>query len=106
MTTKNRITGEKVLAGLFKKALELNSTEIEIEYRNGYEEIFAYRNSFGAGIGNLKSSSEEAKMLRSFLYEVKKTTNIEDSAGKFQFSVKIQEDFGEDKFHIRFKKVT
>jgi hypothetical protein len=90
---------------IFRKALELNSTEIEIEYKDGCEEIFAYRNNFGAGIGNLKSSSEEAKMLRIFLYGAKKATTVVDSTDKFQFSVKIQEDFGEDTFHIRFKKV-
>lgn len=106
MATNNSIKGRKVLAGIFRKALELNSNEIEIEYKNGYEEIFAYRNNFGAGIGNLKSNTEEAEMLRSLLYGAQKTTTIVDNADKFQFSVKIEEDFGEDTFHIRFKKVT
>lgn len=104
--TKNCITGEKVLAGIFRKALELNSTRIEIEYEDGCEEIFAYHNNFGVGIGSLKSNSEEAKMLRSFLYGAKKATTIVDSADEFHFSVKIHEDFGEDTFCICFKKVT
>jgi hypothetical protein len=99
------ITGEKILAEVFRKALELNSTEIEIEYKDGYEEIFACRDNFGGGIGELKSDSEEAEMLRSFLYGAKRATTFVDGSDKFQFSVRIEEDFGEDTFHIQFKKV-
>jgi len=64
MTLRKIVKGEDVLAGLISKAIEFRADEIEIEYKDGYEEVFAMNNWVGGGIGKIKSGSEEALALR------------------------------------------
>ena len=71
MKLRKILKGEIVLAGLIGKAIEFRADEIEIQYKDGYEEVFAMRNCLGAGIGRIKSDSEEALALRQLLYKVK-----------------------------------
>ena len=105
MPEKIKTSGKEILAGIFRKAMELQANEIEMEYKDGYEELFAFHNGFGAGIGRFKSNSEEAEMLQKYLYAAKKPMTFIDDFDKFQFTVKIYESFGEDCFRIRFKKI-
>ena len=44
------------------KAIDQEAYAIEIEYKDGYEEISAINGSFGIGIANLDSDSEEASI--------------------------------------------
>src|SRR4030043_58811 len=74
MTSRKIGKGEDFLAGILSRAIELRGDEIEIEYKDGYEEIFAIHNCLGRGIGRIESDSEEARSLRQLLHKVEKKT--------------------------------
>ena len=60
------------LFDLILKAIEMGASGLEIEYKDGYEEISAMSDNMGFGIGRLESSSEEATLLRDELYSIRK----------------------------------
>jgi hypothetical protein len=76
-----------------------------IEYKDGYEEIFAIHSCFGRGIGRIKSDSEEARALRRLLCKVKGKTKIRVGTDDYQIRVDIHESFGEDAFGISLKRI-
>jgi hypothetical protein len=65
MKLRKAVKSENVLAGLISKAIEFRADEIEIEYKDGYEEVFAMRDCLGTGVGRIESDSEEARALGS-----------------------------------------
>jgi hypothetical protein len=90
------------LFDLISKAIEMGASGLEIEYKDGYQEISAMSDNMGIGIGRLKSSSEEATLLREELYTIrknkKKTFTV--TSKKYVVRVKIFESFGEDAFYV------
>jgi len=70
MILRKTVKGEEVLGGIIRKAIAFGAEEIEIDYKDGYEEVLAMNNWVGAGIGKLKSDSEEALALRELLHKV------------------------------------
>ena len=52
------------LAEFVSKAVELEAREIEVEYKDGYEEITVLKGQMGFGIARLESSGKEATNLR------------------------------------------
>jgi hypothetical protein len=55
------------------KAIRSGADAVEVEYKDGYEEIYPVSGSVGTSIGfALKSSSKEAKSLRADLYDLAK----------------------------------
>ena len=78
MTLRKAVKSENVLGGLISKAIEFRADEIEIEieYKDGYEEVFAMRDWLGISVGKIESGSEEARALRQLLHKVKGKTKI------------------------------
>lgn len=105
MTSRKIGKGEDFLAGILSRAIELRGDEIEIEYNDGYEEIFAIHNCFGTGIGRIESDSEEARSLRQLLHKVEGKTKIRVGADDYQIRVDIHDSFGEDAFRVSFKRL-
>ncbi len=102
MTLRKAVKSENVLAGLISKAIEFRADEIEIEYKDGYEEVFAMRDWLGISVGKIESGSEEARALRQLLHKVKGKTKIRVDGEDYQFRVAIHESFGEDAFRVSF----
>lgn len=92
------------LYDLILKAIEMEASGLEIEFKDGYEEIVAMSDNIGFGIGRLKSDSKEATDLREEMYDIakrkKKIIIIADK--KYAVRVKISDSFGEDEFHVTF----
>ena len=107
MTLRKTVKGEDVLAGLIRKAIEFRADEIEIEieYKVGYEEVFAMRNCLGTGVGRIRSDSEEARALRRLLNKVKGKTEIRVDGDDYQIRVDIHESFSEDAFRVSFRRL-
>ena len=55
MILRKTVKGEEVLGGIIRKAIAFGAEEIEIDYKDGYEEVLAMNNWVGAGIGKIKS---------------------------------------------------
>lgn len=103
MTLRKTVKGEDVLAGLIRKAIEFRADEIE--YKDGYEEVFAMRNCLGTGVGKIESDSEDARALRQLLHKVKGKTKVRVDGDDYQIRVDIHENFGEDAFRISFRRL-
>jgi len=97
------VKSENVLAGLISKAIEFRADEIEMEYKDGYEEVFGMRDWLG--IGKIESGSEEARALRQLLHKVKGKTKIRVDGEDYQIRVAIHESFGEDAFRVSFRRL-
>lgn len=94
-------TGADVLYDLIAKALEIGADRLEVEYKDGYEEIFAMTGTMGAGIARLDSESAEAASLREELSEIegkRKRINVPDRVCSLR--VETYDSFGETAFRI------
>jgi hypothetical protein len=93
---------EKVLEQYLKKAIELNSDYIEVEYKDYHEEIIAVQGSLGLGIGRIKSSSSKGKKLLTQLHEiVRKKIEINLDGHNYEISAKSYDSFGEAAFKVK-----
>jgi len=63
---------EAILEPLLAKAISLGADQLEVEYKDRYEEVFAMKSGFGLGIASFRSSSPEAQLLLSDLYALAK----------------------------------
>ena len=105
MTLRKAVKSENVLAGLISKANEFRADEIEIEYKDGHEKVFAMRDWLGISVGKIESGSEEARALRQLLHKVKGKTKIRVDGEDYQIRVAIHESFGEDAFRVSFRRL-
>jgi hypothetical protein len=96
---------EEPLSQIILKASEMGTNEIEIEYKDGYEEIIIRKDQLGFGIDRLKSNSKEAIKLRKQIYDLKKRKRIQIADEKYKIQIKIYDSFGEDAFRIWFQKI-
>ena len=87
-------------------SIEMGAYEIEIEYKDGYEEITVLKNQVGYGIAKLDSGSEEASSLRNQLYSLQENKQgiIRINGTEYKLRVEIYESFGEDVFRLIIEK--
>ncbi len=67
-----------IVEELASEAIRLGADMLEVEYKDGYEEVFALKGSVGYGIARLPSSSGEAASLRDELYGITKKKRARD----------------------------
>ena len=91
-----------LLEGLCGHALSLGATSIDVEYKDGYEWVFARSGNTGFGIASYKSNSADAKELREDLYAAKKRKNVRTvvNGQVYILKVRIWDSFGEDAFAV------
>lgn len=91
-----------VLEGLVMQAVAYGADSLDIEYKDGYEEVSAMKGSFGFGIASLPSASEEATGLRRQLRSIgRRGRTIRTPAGDFRVTVSSYESFGEMAYRVR-----
>ncbi|MEW6744430.1 MAG: hypothetical protein AB1486_16880 [Planctomycetota bacterium] len=93
-----------VLAAVVGRVLEVGASEMEVQYEDGCEQVFALRGRVGVGIASLESGSEEAKALRAALHAIgRKKRDLQVAGRRYELRVRIHDDFGEDAFHVTIK---
>ncbi len=93
-----------ILLELVARAIKASADDMEIEYKNGREEVFAI-SGIGVAIASLDSSSEEARLLREELYAIaKKKRVVRIPGGAYTMRVHIFDSFGEDAFRVTIKR--
>jgi len=65
-----------VLIALVERAIEAGASEMEVEYKDGWEEIYAVGSGIGVGIARLDATSAEARALRKELYAIPKERKV------------------------------
>ncbi len=105
-------TGEMVLKHtsiveqLASEAIRLGADMLEVEYKNGHEEVFALKGGVGFGIARFPSSSGEAVSLRDELYGItKKKRRVTIGGSDYELRGRVFESFGEDAFRVELRRL-
>jgi hypothetical protein len=97
---------KSTLAALVAQAVSYGADELDIEYKDEYEEICAMKNGMGFGIARLESSGEEACDLRKVLCAIgRKGKHILVDGKTFQLKVASYDSFGETAYRVKIKPV-
>ncbi len=91
------------LAQLVAKALEFGAHELEVEYKDGYEEVCVMNGNLGFGIARFEASSKDGRGLREHLWAISKKSERLDVLGTtYRVKVKRFDSFGEVAFRVTF----
>lgn len=95
------LSEEDLIESLVAKALELHADSLEIEYKDGREEVCAMRGCVGVGIASLDSSSKDAKALRQKIRKIgRKGMNLTIDGKTYGVRVAVYDSFGEEAYRI------
>jgi hypothetical protein len=96
-----------ILEEIASKVIRSGGDAVDVEYKDGYEEICAMSGPVGVSIGvRLKSSSKEAKSLRADLYNIaKKRRRVTVDGRQYELQCQVYDSFGEDAFRLQWKTV-
>jgi hypothetical protein len=94
-------TEEGLLENLIAKAVELHADSLEVEYKDGREEVCAMRGCVGGGIASLDSLSSEVKAFRQRIRKIgKKGLNVTVDGKTHRLTVAAYDSFGEEAYRI------
>jgi hypothetical protein len=94
-----------ILGSLVVEAIRLGADVLEVEYRQGYEEVSAMKEGVGFGIARLRSSGPDAAMLRDELDRVVRRKR-EIMVGEIRYALRgrVYESFGENMFEVKLQR--
>lgn len=97
---------ESIVDRLASEAIRLGADLLEVEYKDGYEEVFAEKGGLGYGIARFRSSSSEAVTLRKELHRIaKRKRRIAVGGSQYELRGSVYECFGEDAFRVELRRV-
>jgi hypothetical protein len=107
MTNHIRHTEQKsILQGLVAKAIRCGADMIEVEYDEGYEEVYIRKDNLALSIDRYKTTSSRASFLRKELYGLaKKKRRIVLDNEEYELRARIYDSFGEDAFRVLLRKL-
>jgi hypothetical protein len=89
---------------LVAEAVRRGADGLDIEYKDGCEEVCAMKGCVGFGIASLDSSSEEARDLRRQLHAIgKRGETISTAGGTFRLKVRTYDSFGETAYRVEIR---
>ena len=100
-----RTESNDILLELVAKTLAVGAYEMQVEYEDRKEHVFAFEEGVGFGIASLDASSEEAQALREALYQIRRKQKIVTIEGvEYRLRARIHQLFGKDVFQVTIKK--
>jgi len=88
------------------EAIRPGAKTLEIEYRDGHEEVFAVMGAAAYGIASLSSTSPEAASLRGELHGIaRQSRRIAIGDGNYEVRCRVSESFGEEAFRVEIRPV-
>jgi len=104
--TDRRAASNSVLLELAAKAIESGADAMEVAYKDGYEEVFAFKGQLGYGIVSSEASGTKAVRLRRELYESRrKKRRISLLGADYELKVSVFESFGENAFRVNIRRI-
>ena len=95
-----------VLLEFVAGAIEDGADQLEVEYKDGHEEVYAFRGNVGHGMARLASGSPEAEQLREELWGLRrKRKRVHVGGAEHLLQVEIFDSFGEQAFRVRISKL-
>jgi hypothetical protein len=78
---------------------------MEVEYKDGWEQIYAVSSGIGVSIARLGATSAEARALRNELHAIPKEGQIVQACWcAYRLQVRVYESIGEDAFRVAMKR--
>ena len=91
-----------ILEEFAAEAIRLGGEQLDVEYKDGYEELSAIAGDFGFGIGRLRSASQAAATLRHELYQcTRRKRQIVVDASNYELHARTYDSFGEQAYQVR-----
>ncbi len=88
------------------EAIRGGADMIEVEYDEGYEEVYIRKDNLALGIDRIKTSSPDAAFLRRELYGLaKKKRRIVVDNEEYELCARIYDSFGDDAFRVQLRKL-
>lgn len=97
---------QSIVHGLIAEAVRLGADTIEVEYRDGYEEVSVLKGGIGFGIARFPSSGGQAASLRKELHSLrKKRVKVAVSGVAYEIRTRADERFAEQAFEVRLRRI-
>ena len=94
-----------ILEKFAAEVIRLGAEQLEVEYKDGYEELSAIVGDFGFGIGRLRSTSQAAAMLRHELYQcTRRKGQILVDGNNYELRARTYDSFGEQAYRVRLRR--
>ena len=98
---------DSVLQRLAVETVRGGADCLEVEHRDGHEEVVAFRGALGQEIVRLPSSSPEAALLREELRAMgARKQYITVDGQEYSVRCEVYESFGEDAYRLELRGVT
>jgi hypothetical protein len=99
-------TDESIVHGLITEAVGLGADTIQVEYRDGYEEICVLKGGVGFEIARWPSSGRPAILLRKELHNLRrKRAKATVSGAEYEVRTRTYDHFGEQAFEVRLRRI-
>jgi hypothetical protein len=93
-----------ILERLVSDAVAAGMDTLEVEYKDGYEEVCALKDGVGYGIARFRSGSTEAASLRDELYTISRRTRFVTISGHdYAMRARVYDSFGEQAFRVALR---
>jgi hypothetical protein len=97
---------ESIVHGLIAEAVALGADTIQVEYRDGYEEVCVLKGGVGFEIARWPSSGRPAVLLRKELGDLrKKRAKATVGGAAYEIRTRIYDSFGETAFEVRLRRI-
>lgn len=98
--------GESMVERLVEEAIRRGADLLEVEYRDGYEDVVAAKGGVGHGLPRFRSSIPEAIALREELYRItRRRRRFTVHESEYGLRGSIYDSFGEDAFRVQLRRV-
>ncbi|MGH9387160.1 MAG: hypothetical protein ACRD2N_23060 [Vicinamibacterales bacterium] len=96
----------RILERLATQALRRGFDTLEVENKDGFEEVCGLKDGIGFGIARVRSSSPEGAALRRELYgSLKKAQRVALDDAEFSLRSRVWDSFGEDAFRVTLHRL-
>jgi hypothetical protein len=88
---------------LVKEAIRLGANALEVEHRDGHEEVVAMKGAIGAQIARLPNGAEAARLRSELDSLVRRKQRLNVDGVEWELRDDTYENFGELVFRVRFR---
>jgi hypothetical protein len=97
-------TASTMVLELIAQSARVGADSLDIERKDGDEEVCAMRGPIGFGIARFPSTGRKAAALRQELYQLaKRRTTVTVDEIDYNVRVRIYDSFGDDAFRVQFQ---
>jgi hypothetical protein len=94
-----------ILETFAAQAIRLGAEQLDVEYKEGYEEVTAIARDLGFGICRLRSTSDEAATLRHELSQnTRRKRQIVVDGDNYELHARTYDSFGERAYRVRLRR--